>query len=169
MPTVSTEARSSPTRCSPRCSEIATEFSGSGRFWLTTIERSGRFMASGLTIGAGPVATFWIPGFDVAWSRLSPGTRLATAVIEHAAALGYEELDLGLGNQSYKLRISDCEEQLEMFDLERRERRPLHSPLRLMSYGARSTLKRRLKGRLGRTGGSGDPHSGADSAHADAD
>jgi CelD/BcsL family acetyltransferase involved in cellulose biosynthesis len=136
--------------------EIATEWSGTGRLWLTTIERAGQFMASGMVVGAGPVATFWITGFDATWSRLSPGTRLSAALVETAVGLGYDTFDLGLGDQSYKLRIADEEDEVEVFDFERRERRPLHSPLRLLSYGTRAGLKTRIKRSLGRDGGGGD-------------
>ncbi len=45
-------------------------------------------MASGLVVGAGPVATFWITGFDAMWSRLSPGTRLSAALVEFCRRVG---------------------------------------------------------------------------------
>ncbi len=70
--------------------------------------------------------------------------------------MGYDQFDLGLGDQSYKHRIADEEKEVEVFDFERKERRPLHSPLRLLSYGTRAALKTQLKRRLGRGGDGGD-------------
>jgi CelD/BcsL family acetyltransferase involved in cellulose biosynthesis len=129
-------------------SDVATELAGMGRFWFSGIERSGQLVASGLVVTAGPVATFWVSGFDAAWSRISPGTLMIDIVIAFAAERGYEELDLGVGDQPYKYRITDQVDQLDMIDFERRERRPLHSLMRLMTYDQRSALKSQLQRRL---------------------
>ena len=57
-------------------------------------------------------------------------------------------MDLGVGDQPYKYRITDQVDQLDMIDFERRERRPLHSLMRLMTYDQRSALKSQLQRRL---------------------
>ena len=51
---------------------------------------------------------YWFPAYDPAFSRYSPGTALFCQILEHAGQLGIRCLDMGYGEQPYKLKQTDA-------------------------------------------------------------
>jgi CelD/BcsL family acetyltransferase involved in cellulose biosynthesis len=57
----------------------------------------------------GPAGAYgWFTSYDPQLSRFSPGTMLTFAIAEEAAARGISALDLGPGQDSYKLRLANA-------------------------------------------------------------
>lgn len=55
---------------------------------------------------------YWFPTFDVQYSKYSPGTELILRVAEQAALLGISKVDFGYGDDAYKFRFCNGQEQL---------------------------------------------------------
>jgi CelD/BcsL family acetyltransferase involved in cellulose biosynthesis len=55
---------------------------------------------------------YWFPVFDPAFSRYSPGTELLLRSAEAASEIGVTKLDLGYGDDPYKLKFSNGTETL---------------------------------------------------------
>lgn len=51
----------------------------------------------------------WVPTYDPAFSKVSPGLLLLNGIIEHAQDLGLDFIDLGAGDQCYKKYFTDFE------------------------------------------------------------
>jgi CelD/BcsL family acetyltransferase involved in cellulose biosynthesis len=59
-------------------------------------------VARDLYLVDGSVAMLWLRALDMRWLRHSCGNLLLRASVERLAACGYETLDLGRGDESYK-------------------------------------------------------------------
>jgi CelD/BcsL family acetyltransferase involved in cellulose biosynthesis len=92
--------------------DVARELAPSGRFRLHTIEAAGETISSHLVLAAGGTASYWLGGFDDAWSRRRPAVQSLVHAIEHAFTAGDRFFDLGAGGQDYKYRLANTERVL---------------------------------------------------------
>jgi CelD/BcsL family acetyltransferase involved in cellulose biosynthesis len=94
--------------------DVARELLPEGRMVLNWIELEGRGIASHLFLGAGRELSYWNGGFDDDHAELRPSYVGLVDGVAAAIDGGYERLDLGPGDQSYKYRFADGEDQLEV-------------------------------------------------------
>jgi len=86
---------------------------GQHRFQLWSIKVGDRTISSNIFLSAGGETTYWLGGFDEAWSQFQPSILTILAALQHCFAVGDSRLDLGAGAQPYKYRFSDGEDHLE--------------------------------------------------------
>ncbi len=86
---------------------------GQHRFRLWSIKVGDRTISSNIFLSAGGETTYWLGGFDEAWSQFQPSILTILAALQHCFAVGDSRLDLGAGAQPYKYRFSDGEDHLE--------------------------------------------------------
>lgn len=77
------------------------------RFRLSVLEIDGDVVCAYLAMAAGGELLALNGGWNERWAKLSPTTLVALYQIEDAIARGQSRFDLGLGEQSYKLRLAD--------------------------------------------------------------
>jgi CelD/BcsL family acetyltransferase involved in cellulose biosynthesis len=63
-------------------------------------------VAAHLGLRSGPVWHWWLPAYDPAAARHSPGTVLLLAMADAAPGLGVRMIDLGKGDEPYKARLA---------------------------------------------------------------
>lgn len=80
---------------------------GTGRFRLRVLELGGEPIAAQLFLAAGGEVVYVNGGWDPRHAQLKPSMIGLLGAIEHAFAAGDRRVDLGLGEQSYKLRFAD--------------------------------------------------------------
>lgn len=80
------------------------------RLWCLDVD--GRTINAEIFLAAGSRLTYWLGGFDEAWSRHRPALTGLAALLEATWKDGYEVLDLGAGGQPYKYRLADADEDL---------------------------------------------------------
>lgn len=85
----------------------AVAFARPGRFRLATLEGGGATIGMLLSICAGPVVSSWLTAFDESWSRFGPGIGTLVAEVEACEAGGQGTVDLGVGDEAYKLSMAD--------------------------------------------------------------
>jgi CelD/BcsL family acetyltransferase involved in cellulose biosynthesis len=93
--------------------DVTRQLLPEGRLVLGWIELEDRAIASHLFVGAGRELSYWNGGFDDDYAQLRPSY---VGLVDGVAAGidgGYERLDLGPGDQSYKYRFADGEDRLE--------------------------------------------------------
>jgi CelD/BcsL family acetyltransferase involved in cellulose biosynthesis len=78
-----------------------------GRLTLLTLELEGEPIAAQLLISAGGYSLAVNSGWDERQSRLRPATLCLLYTVEHLYARGEQRLDLGVGEQSHKVRFAD--------------------------------------------------------------
>jgi CelD/BcsL family acetyltransferase involved in cellulose biosynthesis len=91
---------------------VASGLLSKSRFRLWTLEIEQRAISSHLFIAAGGEVSYWLGGFDEAWSAQQPSLQVLIAAIEDAWARGDRRVDLGGGGQAYKYRLADSVENL---------------------------------------------------------
>lgn len=74
------------------------------RGMLCAVYAGPHLLAAHFGMRAGRILHWWFPVYDPRFSRLSPGWLLLAAVIDAAADLGLERIDLGRGMDEYKRR-----------------------------------------------------------------
>lgn len=104
-------------------SEAGGHLGGDRRLRLWELVVDGKAIASHLFVAAGGEVSYWLGGFDDAWSAQQPSLQLLVAAIRHAREMGEDRMDLGGGGQPYKYRLANSEEQLEWHFIVRRGRR----------------------------------------------
>jgi CelD/BcsL family acetyltransferase involved in cellulose biosynthesis len=77
---------------------------------LSSLELGSQVLAMMANLCLGSTASMWFIGHDSNFSDLAPGYTLYMWTIEEAARLGISDIDLGLGDQDYKARLSDTTE-----------------------------------------------------------
>ena len=53
------------------------------------------------------VLHYWFPAYDVSYAKYSPGSLLLLDISRSAAALGLREIELGHGQEAYKVAATD--------------------------------------------------------------
>src|SRR6185436_9913152 len=118
------------------------------RFALRLLELDGEPICAQLFIAAGGRVLFVNGGWDERHASLKPSLLCLLDAVEDAFARGAEELDLGVGEQSYKQRFADGDAELQWATLLVPGRRLPLSAARtlpaLLQAQARSTAMRRL-------------------------
>lgn len=84
--------------------------SGCLRVWCLDIE--DKPVSVELFLSAGDVMSFWLGGFDEAWSKNGPAFVALFAMVETTWGEGYRRLDLGGGDQDYKYKLAAGDEPL---------------------------------------------------------
>ena len=87
------------------------------RLWLWTIEADGALVSAHLFVGAADQAIYWLGGHDAAWDSHRPGLQALIAAIEDGFRTDLARLDLGPGDQDYKLRLSSGSTVLDFVSL----------------------------------------------------
>ncbi|HEX5146224.1 MAG TPA: GNAT family N-acetyltransferase [Conexibacter sp.] len=77
------------------------------RFALRVLELDGEPVAAQLFVGAGGTVLFVNGGWDERHAALKPSLLCLLDAVEDGFAAGADRLDLGVGEQSYKLRFAD--------------------------------------------------------------
>jgi CelD/BcsL family acetyltransferase involved in cellulose biosynthesis len=73
---------------------------------LSTLQVDGRPIAIHFGMQANGTLHSWFPAYDPENSRCSPGQILLLKIAEHAAANGVQRIDLGRGEERYKLALA---------------------------------------------------------------
>ena len=71
---------------------------------LSAVYAGPDLLAAHFGLRAGRVLHWWVPAYDPAFARFSPGWVLLRAVIQAAPEMGVERIDLGRGLDDYKRR-----------------------------------------------------------------
>lgn len=72
---------------------------------LSVLWLGDRPLAAHLGLRSRTVWHYWLPAYDPAFAKYSPGLILLLKMAEHAAALGVSTIDLGVGRALYKQRL----------------------------------------------------------------
>lgn len=128
--------------------ECGTALSDSGRFRIWLMEIEGRPVWANLFLSAGGELMAINSGWDEQWRKLSPPTLGMIHALEDAFARGERRLDLGVGEDPYKLEFADGNDPVGWGILIPPGRRMTLTGLRvtpmLVSSMARRTAKRAL-------------------------
>jgi CelD/BcsL family acetyltransferase involved in cellulose biosynthesis len=135
-------------RLSPMLREVGERLLDSERFRMRMLEIDGEPISAQLFLAAGSRVLYVNGGWDERFARHKPHMLGLFGAIEDAFAQGEQTLDLGLGEQQYKLRFSDGNDPVAWNILMVPSRRlPLTwartAPM-LMGSAARDAVKRGL-------------------------
>ena len=86
--------------------EVATNLAAAGKLLVATLEVEDAAIAAWYCYLEGSTCFGYLPGWDPAYYRLSPGAVLHVAVIDHCQEAGYQEVDLLRGDESYKFHFT---------------------------------------------------------------
>jgi len=87
---------------------LGTQLLDDGRFALRVLELDGEPVCAQLFVRAGATTLFVNGGWDERRAAFKPSLLCLLDAVEEAFALGVERFDLGVGEQSYKLRFADA-------------------------------------------------------------
>lgn len=93
--------------------DVAPVLAANGRMRVFVIDVAGRPISVQIFVGTGGEFSYWLGGFDAAWSAQQPSLQGLVAAIEHAFHAGDGVLDLGGGGPPYKYRLAKEEVLLE--------------------------------------------------------
>lgn len=74
---------------------------------LSVLRAGDKLIAVHFGMLTGDTLHYWFPTFDNQYSRYSPGTELLMQVAEEASRRGIKKVDLGYGDDPYKLKFSN--------------------------------------------------------------
>jgi CelD/BcsL family acetyltransferase involved in cellulose biosynthesis len=94
-------------RLAPLLREVGERLISSGRFRMRVIEIDGEPISAQLFLAAGRRLLYVNGGWDERFARLKPPMLGLLGAVEDAFERGERTLDLGLGEQQYKLRFAD--------------------------------------------------------------
>ena len=87
--------------------ELGEQLLDEGRLALRMLELGGEPICAQLFVSAGGTTLFVNGGWDERHADLKPSLLCLLDAVEHAFAQGMRRVDLGVGEQSYKLRFAD--------------------------------------------------------------
>jgi CelD/BcsL family acetyltransferase involved in cellulose biosynthesis len=87
--------------------DVAGELLDDGQLRMTVLEIAGEPVAAQLATAAGGEVLFLNGGWDERFSKLSPSVLCKLAMLEDAFARGDRRVNLGPGDQSYKVRLAE--------------------------------------------------------------
>ena len=119
-----------------------------GRFRLRMLEIDGEPITAQLFLAAGNRAQYLNGGWDERFARLKPPLLGILDVIEEAFQRGQDVVDLGTGEQGYKLRFADAVDSLTWSMLMPADRRLPLTLLRTAPTRGQAQLVATLKSRL---------------------
>ncbi|MFZ6742783.1 GNAT family N-acetyltransferase [Undibacterium sp. JH2W] len=79
---------------------------------LSTLHAGDALIAAHFGMRSDKVLHYWFPWYDTAFAEFSPGLILLAQSARHAAQIGIQSIDLGRGDQAYKLRFATGAHQL---------------------------------------------------------
>lgn len=81
------------------------------RVVVSGLRAGEHLVAAHVGLVEGDILHYWFPTYDPAFAKYSPGTALFKQVVRHAADHGVAVVDMGYGEQPYKLKQTDrrCE------------------------------------------------------------
>jgi len=94
-------------RLAPMLEDVGLRLLDEERFHLRLLEIDGEPISAQLFLATGSNMLYMNGGWYDQFSRFKPSMLGILGVIEHAFGRGYRKLDLGLGQQAYKLRFAD--------------------------------------------------------------
>ncbi|NNE00080.1 MAG: GNAT family N-acetyltransferase [Pirellulaceae bacterium] len=80
---------------------------GQARGLLSVLRAGQNIVAAHYGIIEGDLLHYWFPTYDPAYRRYSPGTALFTAIVSDSTRCGIRCIDMGYGEQPYKLKQTD--------------------------------------------------------------
>lgn len=87
--------------------DVGEHLLADGRFALRILELDGETICAQLFVGAGGTVLFVNGGWDERHAAMKPSLLCLFDEVEHVFEQGAQRFDLGVGEQSYKLRFSD--------------------------------------------------------------
>lgn len=81
---------------------------GQARGILSVLRAGDRIVASHFGILEGGLLHYWFPAYDPEYARYSPGTGLFCSILSVAGQHGIRCVDMGYGEQPYKLKQTDA-------------------------------------------------------------
>ena len=112
----------------------SNEFQG----MLSGLWSGDKLVAAHMGIRANNILHYWFPVFDIAYSKFSPGTQLFLEIARQAPESGVNMIDLGYGDDSFKLKLASRHKTVSYGQLQFGRLR--HS-LAKSAYSARIALK----------------------------
>jgi len=94
-------------RLAPMLEDVGVRLLEDERFHMRVLEIDGEPISAQLFLASGSDMLYMNGGWYEQFSRFKPSMLGILGVIEHAFGRGYRKLDLGLGEQAYKLRFAD--------------------------------------------------------------
>lgn len=76
---------------------------------LSTLSAGDRLIAAHMGMRSRRVLHWWFPAYDVTYSKLAPGRILLLELMRNAGAAGICSIDLGAGDEDYKLRFANSQ------------------------------------------------------------
>lgn len=73
---------------------------------LSTLHAGDKLIAAHFGMRSEKVLHYWFPWYDTSYAEFSPGLVILAQCAKHAAQLGLTSIDLGRGDQAYKLRFA---------------------------------------------------------------
>ncbi|MFZ6768589.1 GNAT family N-acetyltransferase [Undibacterium sp. Di26W] len=73
---------------------------------LSTLHAGDTLVAAHFGMRSEKVLHYWFPWYDTTYAEFSPGLVILAQCAKHAAQLGLTSIDLGRGDQAYKLRFA---------------------------------------------------------------
>ena len=122
--------------------EAGRELLGENRFRLWTVATESASVSAQLFIEAGGELAFWNGGFDDAFRDSSPGVQAILSAVGDGIELGCDRLELGAGDQDYKLRMASGVDELRSVALVAAGLPGASARLRLGASRARRALGR---------------------------
>jgi CelD/BcsL family acetyltransferase involved in cellulose biosynthesis len=110
------------------------------RLWVAEID--GKAISAQLFVAAGTEMKYWNGGWSEEHADVKPAMLTILAALEDAIGRGQRRLDLGAGNQPYKLRFADSEDPLTWGGVIVRNRRSPRTAAELMPRVLRYRAKR---------------------------
>ena len=124
--------------------EVAATEIATGHMRIFNVDLAGETISTQIFMCAGKEYSYWLGGFDDAHSAQRPGLLAILSGVEDAHEGGFERVDLGPGDDPYKYRLTDEEEQLVWLTLVARGGGYLTRRARLAPHLARVALRNRL-------------------------
>ena len=124
--------------------EVAATEIVTGRMRIFNVDLAGETISTQIFMCAGTEYAYWLGGFDDAHSSQRPGLLAILSGVEDAHEGGFERVDLGPGDDSYKYRLTDEEEELVWLTLVSRGDGYLGRRARLAPHLTRVALRNRL-------------------------
>ena len=126
----------------------ADEIPGTTRGYLSVLRAGGNVVAAHYGMIENDLLHYWYPAYDPKYSIYSPGTALFTAIVAAASENGIRCIDMGYGEQPYKLKQTDTTSIVGFGSLSRSK---FHLNRRRWEATAREAIKKApMKGTLKR-------------------
>ena len=128
----------------PMLKLVAATEVASGRMRIFNIDKDGETISTQIFMCAGREYAYWLGGFDDRHAAQRPGLLAILAGIEDAHEGGFRRVDLGPGDDEYKYRLTDEEEDLVWMTYVARGGGFIARRARLTPHLARVALRNRL-------------------------